>query len=69
MNHSTDQASSRRRFLKRTSVVAAASLLGVHHRPAAAEPPAEVSRIRFTRSPSICPDWRFLNELTKELKA
>jgi NitT/TauT family transport system substrate-binding protein len=54
MNYPSDWAVNRRRFLERASVMTAATLLGAHPRSAAAEPPAEITKIRLTRSPSIC---------------
>ena len=54
MNHSPDRAASRRHFLRRASMITFAALLAAHRRPAAAEPPPEVRKVRLTRSPSMC---------------
>jgi len=54
MKSSFNGAANRRRFLKRASVVTMATLLAGHRRPAAAETPLEITKIRLTRSPSIC---------------
>jgi NitT/TauT family transport system substrate-binding protein len=44
----------RRRFLGGLTVAGTAGLLGLHPRPATAEPPPETTRIRLVRTPSIC---------------
>ena len=45
---------SRRRFLGGVTLAGMAGLLGVHPRPAAAEPPPETTRLRVGRLPGIC---------------
>src|SRR5437870_4850827 len=62
MNVRTDTKSagfSRRRFLANASALGVASLLGVP-RPAVAEPPPEVRKIRLVHTPAIClsPQYR-----------
>ena len=52
----------RREFLARTSALGAASLLGLHYRSAAAEPPPETTRIRFAHTPFICVAPQYLAE-------
>jgi NitT/TauT family transport system substrate-binding protein len=52
---------SRRRFLASTSSLGAASLFGLP-RPAMAEPPPEVSRIRLVHTPAICFAPQYLAE-------
>ena len=52
----------RRDFLARTSAMGAASLLGLHHLPAAAEPPPETTKIRFVHAPAICLAPQYLAE-------
>jgi NitT/TauT family transport system substrate-binding protein len=52
----------RREFLTRTSALGAASLLGLHYRSAAAEPPPETTRIRFVHAPFICVAPQYLAE-------
>lgn len=52
---------SRRRFLADTSVLAAASVLGVP-RTAAAEPPPETSRLRLVKVPAYCLAPEYLAE-------
>jgi NitT/TauT family transport system substrate-binding protein len=54
MINSRPEVGARRDFLKQASAMGAAALLAVHRRLAAAEPPAEVTKIRLTRSPSMC---------------
>jgi NitT/TauT family transport system substrate-binding protein len=44
----------RRRFLGGLTVAGTAGLLGLHPKPAVAEPPPETTRIRLVRIPSIC---------------
>jgi NitT/TauT family transport system substrate-binding protein len=44
----------RRRFLGGLTVAGAATLLGWHTRPVAAEPPPEAGVLRLLRTPSIC---------------
>jgi NitT/TauT family transport system substrate-binding protein len=50
----TPQAQKRRQLLERAFALGAASLLGLHHRSAAAEQAPETGRVRFCHSPSIC---------------
>jgi NitT/TauT family transport system substrate-binding protein len=45
---------SRRNFLARVSAVGVGSFLGSMSRVEAAEPPAEVAKVRFVHAPSIC---------------
>lgn len=52
----------RREFLKRTSAIGAAGVLGAYHGLTAAEPPLETTRIRFFRTPSICAAPQYLAE-------
>jgi len=58
---------SRRKFLAKTSALGAASLLGFA-RPAAAEPPPEITRIRFARVPVICFAPQFVAEALLHLE-
>jgi NitT/TauT family transport system substrate-binding protein len=44
----------RRNFLRGATLVGTAGLLGVHPRPAGAEPPLETKRIRIAQVPAIC---------------
>ncbi|MEK6210254.1 MAG: ABC transporter substrate-binding protein [Pseudomonadota bacterium] len=53
MNKSTEHGFSRREFLAGTSMLGAATLLGLA-RTAAAEPPPETTRIRLVQTPAIC---------------
>jgi NitT/TauT family transport system substrate-binding protein len=53
MNESTEHGFSRREFLAGTSMLGAATLLGLP-RTAAAEPPPETTRIRLAAVPAIC---------------
>ena len=53
MNKSTDHGFSRREFLAGTSMLGAATLLGLP-RTAAAEPPPEITRFRIAQGPFIC---------------
>ena len=53
MNESTEHGFSRREFLAGTSMLGAATLLGLS-RTAAAEPPPETTKIRIVQSESIC---------------
>ena len=62
MNVRTDTKSagfSRRRFLANASALGVASLLGVP-RPAVAEPPPEVRKIRLVHTPAICLSPQYL---------
>jgi len=52
----------RREFLTRTSALGAASLLGLHHQTAAAEPPPETTKIRLAHAPFICIAPQYLAE-------
>jgi len=52
----------RREFLLRTSALGAGSLLGLHRRPAAAEPPPETTKVRFAHMPYICVAPQYLAE-------
>jgi NitT/TauT family transport system substrate-binding protein len=49
----------RRQFLTGLTLTGAASLLGLHPRPVAAEPPPETTTLTLTRVPSTCraPQW------------
>ena len=62
MNASRSLELGRRGFLTRTSALGAASLLGLHCRSAAAEPPPETTRIRFAHAPFICIAPQYLAE-------
>jgi len=53
MDESTEHGFSRREFLAGTSMLGAATLLGLS-RTAAAEPPPETTKIRIVQSESIC---------------
>jgi NitT/TauT family transport system substrate-binding protein len=53
---------SRRNFLSGVSSFAAAGVLGLYSRVAAAEPPPETARIRFVRSDAICTAPQYLAE-------
>src|SRR5437879_10839560 len=53
---------SRRRFLRGVTLAGTAGLLGVHHRPVAAEPPPETTRLRLMRKPSICEAAEYVAE-------
>jgi NitT/TauT family transport system substrate-binding protein len=52
----------RREFLTRASALGAASLLGLHCHPAAAEPPPETTVIRLAHAPYICVAPQYLAE-------
>ena len=52
----------RREFLKRTSTIGAAGFFGTYHRLAAAEPPPEITKIRFVHAPFICVAPQYLAE-------
>src|SRR5215467_12022183 len=52
---------SRRTFIAHVSALSATALLGVA-RPAAAEPPPEVKKIRLVHSPAICLAPQYLAE-------
>jgi NitT/TauT family transport system substrate-binding protein len=58
---------SRRKFLANTSALGAASFLGLP-RPAAAEPPPEITRIRLARVPVICFAPQFVAEALLHLE-
>ena len=53
MDESTEHGFSRREFLVGTSMLGAATLLGLP-RTAAAEPPPETTRFRIAQGPFIC---------------
>ena len=53
MSELTETGLSRREFLAGTSMIGAATLLGLP-RTAAAEPPPETTKIRFLHAPAIC---------------
>ncbi|MEK6210248.1 MAG: ABC transporter substrate-binding protein [Pseudomonadota bacterium] len=53
MDESTEHGFSRREFLAGTSMLGAATLLGLP-RTAAAEPPPEIRKIRLVKTPAIC---------------
>ena len=61
MNKSTQHGFSRREFLAGTSIIGAATLLGIP-RTAAAEPPPEIKRIRLIADEAICLAPQFLAE-------
>jgi len=61
MNESTVHGFSRREFLAGTSILGAATLLGLP-RTAAAEPPPEVTKIRLVKNPGICLAPQYLAE-------
>src|SRR5262245_61070859 len=61
MNESTAHAFRRREFLAGTSILGAATLLGVP-RTAVAEPPPEIQKIRLVHSPAICLAPQYLAE-------
>src|SRR5215470_18894970 len=52
----------RREFLLRTAKLGAASLLGLHNREAAAEPPPEIPKVRLAHAPFICLAPQYLAE-------
>jgi NitT/TauT family transport system substrate-binding protein len=45
---------SRRKFLAGLTLAGTAGLLGLHPRPAVAEPPPETTRVRLSKNPGIC---------------
>jgi hypothetical protein len=68
---------SRREFLTGPGGAGGFGLFGLGVRSAAAEPPPETTTIQLVQNPALCfapqfvaqgTDWRFLNELRKELK-
>ncbi len=61
MNESTEHGFSRREFLAGTSMVGAATFLGLP-RTAAAEPPPETTKIRLIHAPAICLAPQYLAE-------
>jgi NitT/TauT family transport system substrate-binding protein len=61
MNESTEHGFSRREFLAGTSMLGAATLLGLP-RMAAAEPPPETTKIRLVQNPGICLAPQYLAE-------
>lgn len=61
MNKSTVHGFSRREFLAGTSMLGAATLLGLP-RTAAAEPPPETTKIRLLHTPAICLAPQYLAE-------
>ena len=61
MNESTLHGISRREFLAGTSMLGAATLLGLP-RTAAAEPPPEITKIRLVHTPVICFAPQYLAE-------
>ncbi len=61
MNESTVHGFSRREWLAGTSMLGAATLLGLP-RTAAAEPPPEIQKIRLVHSPAICLAPQYLAE-------
>lgn len=70
MNDWLDHAQSRRRFLRRTAIIAGAALLSVHHRPAAARTPLELTGVRLAESSPMCPAGSSLfNEAKRERRA
>ena len=61
MSEKSGHGFNRRRFLANTSALGAASLFGLH-RPAAAEPPPEIRKIRLVHSLGICLAPQYLAE-------
>ena len=61
MNKSALHGFSRREFLAGTSIIGAATLLGLP-RTAAAEPPPEITKIRLIHAPAICLAPQYLAE-------
>jgi NitT/TauT family transport system substrate-binding protein len=61
MNERTEHRFSRREFLAGTSMLGAATLLGLS-RTAAAEPPPEITKIRIVEAPAICLAPQYLAE-------
>src|SRR5207247_5988887 len=61
MNESTVPGFSRREWLAGTSMLGAATLLGLP-RTAAAEPPPEIQKIRLVHAPAICLAPQYLAE-------
>jgi NitT/TauT family transport system substrate-binding protein len=61
MNESTEHGFSRREFLAGTSLMGAATLIGLP-RSAAAEPPPETTKIRFVHGPWLCYAPQYLAE-------
>src|SRR4051794_32277390 len=61
VSHKSGAKFSRRRFLAETSVLGAASFLGLS-RLAAAEPPPETTRVRIVNVPAICLAPQYLAE-------
>jgi NitT/TauT family transport system substrate-binding protein len=55
-------AVSRRRFLRRATVIGAASLGLLTHRVAGAQPPPEITRIRIVHVPAVCFAPQYLAE-------
>ena len=62
MTESSIYELARREFLKYTSAMGAASLLGLLPRSAAAEPPPETTKIRLVHAPAICFAPQYLAE-------
>jgi len=62
MNEPAMLDSDRRKFLIGVSTLGAAGLLGIAHRPAAAEPSPEVTKVRFVHAPFICVAPQYLAE-------
>jgi NitT/TauT family transport system substrate-binding protein len=54
--------SDRRQFLLRASALGSAGLLGLYHKPAAAEPPLDTTKVRFVHTPAICMAPQYLAE-------
>ena len=61
MNKSTEHGFNRRAFLAGTSMLGAATLLGLP-RAAAAEPPPETTKVRLIHAPSMCLAPQYLAE-------
>ena len=61
MDESTEHGFSRREFLAGTSMLGAATLLGLP-RTSAAEPPPEILKIRLVHDPAICLSPQYLAE-------
>jgi len=54
MDHRRQAEWSRRRFLNAAALAGTGAAFGLHSTPAEAEPPPEVTTIRWVRSPAIC---------------
>ena len=54
MSDATVRSYNRRDFLSHASAMGATGLLGLYHRPAAAEPPPETTKLRLWEAFTIC---------------